>query len=103
MLAVEWEIAVAYAPKKRRANQHLDVNVRIMREDGKPSTKTEATEVWRRFRKGGNIPQGWTVSFIEWTRPRKWKEWHSGDDVNAFHDLGGPLVRGPYRINPVKE
>jgi hypothetical protein len=87
----EWEIGFEYRGADR--GSHVDVNIRIAREDGEAFGFTEANNVLRRFRENlgleshNPIPDGYLMAFIDWRRPRWGTDWQSGGDGDlvAFH------------------
>lgn len=87
----EWEIGFEYRGADR--GSHVDVNIRIAREDGAAFGVREASDVLRQFRENlsldyhNPVPAGYVMAFIDWKRPRWGTDWQSGgdDDLVSFH------------------
>lgn len=86
----EWEIGFEYRGADRHS--HVDVNIRIAREDGHTFGFKEAQRVLTQFRENlahdaNPIPAGYLMAFIDWKRPRKGTGWqHGGEhDLDSFH------------------
>lgn len=91
--ADEWEIGFEYRGADR--GSHVDVNIRIAREDGQAFGPREAAQVLQRFRDNLGresrtaVPDGYLMAFIDWRRPRWGSSWQGGDDdvshLVSFH------------------
>lgn len=84
-MAVEWEIGFEY--RGGDSNSYVDVNIRISRDDGRRMGFEEARAVFAAMRdqlspNADPIPPGYTLSYIDWTRPR----WHG--TTRGGHDGG---------------
>lgn len=87
----EWEIGFEYRGADR--GSHVDVNIRIERNDGAAFGPREAQRVLKGFRDNlgrdaaNPVPAGYSMAFIDWRRPRWGTEWQSGDegDIVSFH------------------
>lgn len=82
----EWEIGFEYRGADK--GSHVDVNIRIAREDGEQFGAGEAARVLTAFRQSleytgaPEIPAGYLMAFIDWHRPRWGTSWQSGDDMD---------------------